>query len=97
MLKIDREEYFKSIKRWTSYYKNINGLTIKIFGQNIRTIDELNRALIINSLDEIKPDFFLLNECNIGLAKFKVQGYNIELSKNQEVGIITKNIFYLNV
>ena len=98
MLKIDREDYLKSIKGSLRpfAYKDTNDINIKIYGQKIRTFDDLNRVLIINSLIEIRPDFFLINECNIGLTKFKVQGYNIELSRNQKIGIIYTNIYYLN-
>ena len=62
MFKIYREDYFKSIKGGLGpyAYKNTNDLKIKIYGQNIRTFDELNRTLIINSLDEIRPDFFFI-------------------------------------
>ena len=38
----------------------------------------------------------LLNECNLGKAKFNMSGYKLELSDNNEVGILYKDIFYLN-
>ena len=50
------------------YNKNI----IKIYGNNIRTLNESNKALINNFIDEEKPDFILLNECNKGKSSFKI-------------------------
>ena len=38
----------------------------------------------------------MLNECKIDKAKFNIKGYKLELSNNQEVGIIHKDIYYLN-
>ena len=38
----------------------------------------------------------LLNECKIGKAKFNMSGYKLELSNNNEVGIIYKDIYQLN-
>ena len=76
-------------------YFNIN--KIKIIGENILTLSIENRALLSNVLDEYKPDFVLLNECNMNKnVKFNMSGYNLILSDNQEVGIIYKNIYYLN-
>ena len=76
-------------------YFNIN--KIKIIGENILTLSKENRALLSNVLDEYNPDFVLLNECNMNKnAKFNMSGYNLILSDNQEVGIIYKNIYYLN-
>ena len=51
------------------YNKNI----IKIYGNNIRTLNESNKALINNFIDEEKPDFILLNECNKGNHHLKYQ------------------------
>ena len=59
-------------------------------------MNETNRALISNILDEDRPDFMLLNECKLGNAKFNIKGYKLELSNKQEVGIIYKDIYYLN-
>ena len=76
-------------------YFNIN--KIKIIGENILTLSKENRALLSNVLDEYNPDFVLLNECKMNKkAKFNMSGYNLILSDNQEVGIIYKNIYYLN-
>ena len=74
------------------YNKNI----IKIYGNNIRTLNESNKALINNFIDEEKPDFILLNECNKGKSSFKISGYKTEFSPNQEVGIIYKSCYYLD-
>ena len=68
----------------------------KIYGNNIRTLNETNRALINNFIDEEKPDFILLNECNKGNSSFKISGYKTEFSPNQEVGIIYKSCYYLD-
>ena len=38
----------------------------------------------------------LLNECHLGKAKFNMSGYKLELSDNNEVAILYKDIFYLN-
>ena len=38
-------------------------------------INESNRALIINFIEEEKPDFILFNECNKGKSSFKISGY----------------------
>ena len=59
-------------------------------------MNETNRALISNILDEDRPDFMLLNECKLGKAKFNIKGYKLELSNKQEVGLIYKDIYYLN-
>ena len=48
--------------------------------ENIFKLNESNRALISNKLDEDRPDFMLLNECKIGKAKFNIKGYKLELS-----------------
>ena len=85
----DKEDYLSKIK---GGYKN----EVRIIGENIRTLNETNRALLSNILDNEKPDFMLLNECNIGKAKFNMSGYKLELSDNNEVGIIYRDIYYLN-
>ena len=81
-------------------YKEDNGINalkkIKIYGENIRTFNELNRGLLSNVLDNNRPDFVLLNECFIGNASFKQSGYNLELSDKSKVGIIYRNTYYLN-
>ena len=41
----------------------------------------MNRALLSNILDEVRPDFILLNECRIGKAKFNMQGYKLNYQK----------------
>ena len=89
LLKEDREDYLSSIK---GGYKN----EIRIIGENIRTLNETNRALLSNILDTERPDFMLLNECNIGKAKFNMSGYKLELSDNNEVGLLYRDIYYLN-
>ena len=61
------------------YDKNI----IKIYGNNIRALNESNRAFITNFIDEEKPYFILLNECNKGKSLFKISGYKTEFSPNQ--------------
>ena len=38
----------------------------------------------------------LLNECNIGKAKFNMSGYKLELLDNNKVGILYRDIYYLN-
>ena len=38
----------------------------------------------------------LLNECKISKGKFNIKRYKLELSNKQEVGIIHKDIYYLN-
>ena len=50
-------------------------LKIKIYGENILTLNEANKTLISNILDNDRPDFMLLNECKIGKAKFNIKGY----------------------
>lgn len=69
---------------------------LKIIGANIRTLDKANRTIINNFIDEEKPDFLLLNECNKGKSKFKISNYKSEFSDEQEVGIIYKNIYFLD-
>ena len=56
----------------------------------------LIRALLSDVLDKHRPDFILLNECNKGKAAFNMSGYNLILSRNQEVGMIYRNIYFLN-
>ena len=36
---------------------------MRIIGENIRSLNETNRALLSNILDTERPDFMLLNEC----------------------------------
>ena len=55
-------------------YFNCDNLKIKIYGENILTLNEGNRTLISNILDEERPDFILLNEYRIGKAKFNMSG-----------------------
>lgn len=69
---------------------------LKIMGGNIRTFDETNRELINNFIDEEKPDFILLNECNKAKSKLKISNYKFEFSDKQEVGIIYKDIYFLD-
>ena len=97
MIEKDKNYILKNIKGGynpCNNYLNIN--KIKIFGENIYTLNETNRALLSDVLDKSRPDFILLNECNKGKASFKSSGYNLILSSNQEVGIIYINIFFLN-
>ena len=78
MLEIDRNDILVNQigggYRISNYF-NVDNLKIKIFGENILTLNETNRALISNKLDEYRPDFILLNECKIGKAKFNIKGY----------------------
>ena len=89
-IKVNKE--LKGGKSEFYYDKNI----IKIYGNNIRTLNESNKALINNFIEEEKPDFLLLNECYKGKSSFKISGYKTEFSPNQEVGIIYKNCYYLD-
>ena len=99
MLEVDRNDILPNqiIGEYgpQNYFKTDN-LKIKIYGENILTLNEGNRAIISNILDEERPDFILLNECRIGKAKFNLSGYKLELSEKEEVGIIYKDIYYLN-
>ena len=97
LLRNDKIDYLKNKKdkkRGGNIISNIN--KIKIYGENIRTFNEMNRGLLSDVLDNNRPDFILLNECNIGKASFKMSGYKLELSDNNEVGILYKDIYYLN-
>ena len=92
MIKIEDlldDDYHDYIKKRRGGYNN----DIKIIGENIRSLNETNRALLSNILDTERPDFMLLNECKIGKAKFNMSGYKLELSNNNEVGIIYKDIY----
>ena len=89
-IKVNKE--VKGGKSEIYYDKNI----IKIYGNNIRTLNESNKALINNFIEEEKPDFLLLNECYKGKSSFKISEYKTEFSPNQEVGIIYKNCYYLD-
>ena len=90
--KIKVNNKLKGGKNKFNHDKNL----IKIYGNNIRALNESNKALIINFIEEEKPDFILLNECNKGKSSFKISGYKTEFSPNQEVGIIYKNCYYLD-
>ena len=90
--KIKVNNKLKGGKNKFNHDKNL----IKIYGNNIRALNESNKALIINFIEEEKPDFILLNECNKGTSSFKISGYKTEFSPNQEVGIIYKNCYYLD-
>ena len=81
-LKVNKN--LKGGKTECNHDKNI----IKIYGNNVRALNESNKALIINFIEEEKPDFLLLNECNKGKSSFKISGYKTEFSPNQEAGII---------
>ena len=99
MLKIDRNDILvNQISSGNNIlnYLNSNNLKIKIYGENISTLNEVNRVLLSNILDEERLDLMLLNECKIGKAKFNIKCYKLELSNTQEVGIIYKDIYYLN-
>ena len=52
----------------------------------------MNRGLLSDILDNNRPDFILLNECNIGKVKFKMSGYELKLSDNNDVGILYRDI-----
>ena len=90
LLKNDKIDYMKNLKGGRNIKK------ILIYGENIRTLNEMNRGLLSNVLDNKRPDFILLNESNIGSANFKMSGYKLELSDNNEVGILYRDIYYLN-
>ena len=91
----DKIKVNKKVKGGKNEY-NFNKNIIKIYGNNIRTLNESNKALVINFIEEEKPDFLLLNECNKGKSSFKISGYKTEFFPNQEVGIIYKNCYYLD-
>ena len=84
MLEIDRNDILVNQIGGGNHilnYFNADNLKIKIYGENILTLNETNRALISNILDEDRPDFMLLNECKLGKAKFNIKdlfsnGYN---------------------
>ena len=65
---------FKGGANVVNHDKNI----IKIYGNNIKTLNEGNRALINNFIDEEKPDFILLNKCNKG--KYHLKYLEIKLN-----------------
>jgi hypothetical protein len=93
MLEKDKNYILKNIKGGYNPFNNYHNINkIKIFGENIYTLNEINRALLSDVLDKHRPDFILLNECNKGKASFNMSGYNLILSRNQEVGIIYRNI-----
>ena len=98
MLEVDRNDILANqiIEGFgpQNYFK-FDNLKNKIYRENILPLNEVNRALISNILDEERPDFILLNECKIGKAKFNLSGYKLELSEKDEVGIIYKDIYYL--
>ena len=77
-------------------YFNVDNLKIKIYDENILKLNEANRTLISNILDNDRPDFMLLNECKIGKVKLNIKGNKLELSNKQEVGMIYKDINYFN-
>ena len=89
MLLKDKNHILKNIKGGynpINKYYNIN--KIKIIGENIYTLNEINRALLSDALDNLKFDFILLNKCNKCKASFNMSGYNLILSNNQEIEII---------
>ena len=98
LLDKDKDDYNKQKQEIKDKRKKGGNITtkIKIYGENIRAFNETNRALLSDILDKQRPDFMLLNECNLGKAKFNMSGYKLELSDNNEVGILYKDIFYLN-
>ena len=98
LLDKDKDDYNELKQEKKDKRKKGGNITtkIKIYGENIRAFNETNRALLSDILDKQRPDFMLLNECNIGKAKFNMSGYKLELSDNNEVGILYKDIFYLN-
>ena len=55
----------------------IVNFSLKIYGENILTLNETNWALISNILDEDRPDFMLLNECKLGKANFNIKNCKI--------------------
>ena len=100
LIKDDIDDIKKRIKGGNgsivnNYFNNKN-LIIKIYGENVRTLNETNRALLSNMLDNENIDFILLNEYNTRKSKFNMSGYKIDLSNNKEVGIIYRDIYYLN-
>ena len=66
LIKDDIDDFKKRIKGGNgsivNYYFNNKILIIKIYGENLRTLNETNRALLSNKLDKENPDFILLNE-----------------------------------
>jgi len=73
LLKDDKIDYTK-YKRGGN-----NSYNVKIYGENIRTISEMNRGLLSNVLDNNRPDFMLLNGSNIGKIAFNMSVYKLEL------------------
>ena len=57
--KADILQHLKGGYNHINNYFNIN--KIKIIGENIYTLNTVNRALLSNVLDEYNPDFVLLN------------------------------------
>ncbi len=51
----------------------------------------MNWGLSSDALNKNKPAFILLNECNIDKAKFKMSGYKLESSDNNEIGILYRD------
>ena len=91
----DKMKVNKKVKGGKNEY-NYNKNIIKIYANNIRTLNESNKALIINFIEEEKPDFLLLNECNKGKSSFKISGYKTEFLPSQKVYIIYKECFYID-
>jgi len=54
----------------------------------------MNRGLLSDVLDNNRPDFMFINETNIGQGKFNMSGYKLELSDNNEVSILYRDIFF---
>jgi len=83
LLDKDKDDYNEQKQGKKDKRKRGGNITtkIKIYGENIRSFNETNRALLSNILDKQRPDFMLLNECNIGKAKFNMSGYKLELSE----------------
>ena len=77
MYEKDKTDILKQMRGGFNLFNNyININKIKIIGENILTLSRENRALLSNVLDECKPDFVLLNECNMNKnAKFNMSGY----------------------
>ena len=69
MLIKDKNYILKNLKGGYNPINNYHVINkIKIFGENIYTLNETNRALLSDVLDKLRPDFMLLNESNKGKA-----------------------------
>ena len=69
---------------------------IKIYGANVRKLTNENNIYLVNFIDQIKPDFLLLNECSFGNSKFKINGYKM-IGEGGKTCIIHKEEYGVHV